>query len=422
MTTFVRDVTATQRRAAVKYLAGLRPSHASVAKVTTALGFQASVLLDHTGRLIQVVPPRPDLIGEDLTKTYDHLRRASEGQVTLSGVVPSAAEGISVTGFAVPFDTQSGRRVFSGALTVDATPLGEYLADLTPISNADVYLVDTAFNTVSSDGQTETHPSLLHDRDPALESATTCGRRGRYESGGRWEWFVSVPVHGTPWHLIVAAPESSILAPLSGAATWIPWLVFVALVSAAIGVAILLLRLATARAAQLRETERLSLTDSLTGLLNRRGFDFLGEQMLRSASRAGQRVDVLFLDLDGLKEINDRFGHDAGDQVLSAFGAILGGTFRGSDIVARLGGDEFGVLTLAMGADPSPIRARLDEQVRSHNAGSEVGLKLAFSLGASWFDPAQPRSLTDLLEDADEEMYRDKRDHKPTIAHSGIGS
>lgn len=57
MTTFVRDLTATQRRAAVKYLAGSRPSHASVAKVTTALGFQASVLLDDTGRLIQVVPP-----------------------------------------------------------------------------------------------------------------------------------------------------------------------------------------------------------------------------------------------------------------------------------------------------------------------------------------------------------------------------
>lgn len=198
MTTFVRDLTATQRRAAVKYLAGSRPSHASVAKVTTALGFQASVLLDDTGRLIQVVPPRPDLIGEDLTKTYDHLHRASEGQVTLSGVVPSAAEGISVTGFAVPFDTPSGRRVFSGALAVDATPVGEYLADLTPISNADVYLVDTAFNTVSSDGQTDTRPSLLHERDPALESAITRGPRGQYESGGRWEWFVSVPVPRDP--------------------------------------------------------------------------------------------------------------------------------------------------------------------------------------------------------------------------------
>ena len=132
---------------------------------------------------------------------------------------------------------------------------------------------------------------------------------------------------------------------------------------------------------------------------------------------------MLFLDLDGLKIINDRLGHDSGDQVLMAFGAILVGTFRGSDVVARLGGDEFGVLTLGVdGADLSPIRARLDEQVRRHNAESTVGLDLAFSIGAGWFDPARPRSLTDLLEDADEEMYLDKRDHVPMIDHSGIGS
>ena len=423
MTTFVRDVTATQQRAAVKYLAGPRPSHASVAKVTTALGFQASVLLDDAGRLIQVVPPRPDLIGEDMTETYDHLRRASEGEVAVSNVVPSAAEGISIAGFAVPFDTSSGRRVFSGALAVDASPLGEYLGDLTPIPNASVYIVDAAGNTVSSDRHSGTRPSSLHDRDPALESAIARGPRGLYEDGGQRGWFVSVPVGGTPWHLVVAAPESSILAPLSGAATWIPWVVFVALVSSAIGVVVLLLRLSAARAAQLRETERLSLTDPLTGLLNRRGFEFLGEQMLRSASRATQRVGVLFLDLDGLKIINDRFGHDAGDQVLVAFGAVLVGAFRDSDVVARLGGDEFGVLTLAMdGADLSPIRARLDEQVRRHNAGSTVGSELAFSLGAGWFDPGQPRSLAELLEAADEEMYRDKRDREPTILHSGIGS
>lgn len=134
-------------------------------------------------------------------------------------------------------------------------------------------------------------------------------------------------------------------------------------------------------------------------------------------------MGVLFLDLDGLKIVNDRFGHDVGDQVLSAFGAILRRTFRGSDVVARLGGDEFGVLTMAVdGTDLSPIRARLDEQVRTHNSGTAVGLELAFSVGAGWFDPARPRSLTDLLDDADEEMYLDKRDPKPTIVHRGIGS
>jgi len=111
MATFTADLVATEQRVAARYLAGSAPSYESLADVSDALGFQASVLLDSTGVLLQVFPPRPELIGEDMTVKYAHLRAAVEGRITVSNVVPSAAEAISVTAFAVPFDTPGGKRV-----------------------------------------------------------------------------------------------------------------------------------------------------------------------------------------------------------------------------------------------------------------------------------------------------------------------
>jgi PAS domain S-box-containing protein len=257
MTTFTADVIATEQRLAAQYLSGSAPSHDTLAQVSNALGFQAAVLLDSTGALLQVFPPRPELIGQDMTAAYAHLEAAVEGRIAVSNVVPSAAEAIAVTAFAIPFDTPSGRRVFSGALAVDATPLGEYLSDLTPIGNSEVYLLDSNSNTVSSD-LSSTHLSMLHDRNPALESALQERDRGRYPIGDRWGWFVSVPIEGTPWRLIVAAPEEDLLSPLAGAATWVPWLLFAAVMVSAVTVTGVLIRLSATRAAQLLETERFS--------------------------------------------------------------------------------------------------------------------------------------------------------------------
>ena len=72
---------------------------------------------------------------------------------------------------------------------MDTTPLGEYLADLTPIANGEVYLLDGNGNTVSSDRR-GTPLSMLHDRNPALEAALLERERGRYPSGEQWGWFV----------------------------------------------------------------------------------------------------------------------------------------------------------------------------------------------------------------------------------------
>src|SRR5205085_5407585 len=92
------------------------------------------------------------------------------------------------------------------------------------------------------------------------------------------------------------------------------------------------------------ELWELALVDDLTGLHNRRAFILLGEQAIKEAGRAGRPVIGLFVDVDGLKLINDTHGHAAGDHALRLVADALRATCRDSDIVGRLGGDEFAIL------------------------------------------------------------------------------
>src|SRR5205807_10365551 len=102
--------------------------------------------------------------------------------------------------------------------------------------------------------------------------------------------------------------------------------------------------------AKLHESiESRSMTDELTGLYNRRGFTVLSRRFLELARGQGKGVFVVFVDLDGLKRINDEGGHGQGDEALKRTADILTMTFRKSDIIARLGGDEFAVVTVDHG-------------------------------------------------------------------------
>jgi GAF domain-containing protein len=96
----------------------------------------------------------------------------------------------------------------------------------------------------------------------------------------------------------------------------------------------------------LEQIHTLSITDELTGLYNRRGFRLLADKLIRRAARGGEPFNLVYLDLDGLKRINDTQGHGIGDSMISAAAGILRQTFRESDILARIGGDEFCVLAL----------------------------------------------------------------------------
>ena len=162
----------------------------------------------------------------------------------------------------------------------------------------------------------------------------------------------------------------------------------------------------------------LSYLDELTGLHNRRGFLRLARAQLDAAAMARRPMLLIFVDLDGLKYINDRLGHAAGDRALADTSTVLKSTFRERDVVARLGGDEFVVLV----TDSSAVReadllARLAGRLEALNARPGREFQLAFSTGVAAFDPAAPEPLEDLLSEADSRMYLDKRRRKGASAH-----
>ncbi|MFO8007211.1 MAG: diguanylate cyclase [Candidatus Brocadiia bacterium] len=163
--------------------------------------------------------------------------------------------------------------------------------------------------------------------------------------------------------------------------------------------------------AGMREKLReLSLHDELTGLYNRRGFVALAEQQLKLADREEGAVLLLFADLDGLKAINDQFGHQAGDKALQDVARVLKKTFRKSDILARVGGDEFAVLAFGAGKkDADTVAQRLQEALNERLAREEDAYELSLSVGVAYRGPKGDETIEDLIATADELMYEHKR-------------
>jgi diguanylate cyclase (GGDEF)-like protein len=158
----------------------------------------------------------------------------------------------------------------------------------------------------------------------------------------------------------------------------------------------------------------LSLTDELTGLCNRRRFFILTEQYFKVAIRTKKRPLLLFIDMDDLKGINDRHGHNEGDQALIDLANILKRTFRESDIIARIGGDEFVVLLESTDENCETLITRLHENVKDYNAQRSECI-LSISLGTAQFDPESPISIDEFLSKADTLMYAQKRRAKEIL-------
>jgi len=162
--------------------------------------------------------------------------------------------------------------------------------------------------------------------------------------------------------------------------------------------------------------EELSLIDELTRLQNRRGFFALAEQLIKQTNRSG-KLFIYFLDLNGMKLINDKYGHSEGDQALIDTAGILTHTFRDSDIIGRLGGDEFTVaINLDEGHEVKDLSDRLEANIARYNQQRNHPYQLSLSYGVVSYNPESPCSLENMLVEADELMYQDKLARKENRA------
>lgn len=158
------------------------------------------------------------------------------------------------------------------------------------------------------------------------------------------------------------------------------------------------------------EMEHLALSDELTGLRNRRGFLVLAEQLLRMARRTRARCALVFVDLDGLKSVNDTRGHAAGDALIADAGRVLTHVFRESDVVGRVGGDEFAVLALLDEHDgATAVNSRLLAEIEKFNAQAVPSMRVSMSIGIEEIHPTADTPLDVLLSRADRAMYEKKR-------------
>ena len=157
-----------------------------------------------------------------------------------------------------------------------------------------------------------------------------------------------------------------------------------------------------------------SLVDPLTNLYNRRALFALADRQIQIANRSQRGLLTLFIDIDNFKQINDTFGHQAGDKVLQEVANVLRDTFRHSDILARMGGDEFVILAIELdNKDSEGVTARLRQNLQKRMEPMPgLSPPLLLSIGLARYDPTQPCSVDELVGLADARMYAEKRAKK----------
>jgi two-component system cell cycle response regulator len=168
------------------------------------------------------------------------------------------------------------------------------------------------------------------------------------------------------------------------------------------------------------ELSHLAISDELTGLYNQRGFLLLGSERMKLAHGMKKNVLLFFADLDNLKQINDQFGHQEGDQALLKAAEIFRNTFRNSDITGRFGGDEFTALVIEeYGQTADTISKRLQENM-AQLAANNTQYPLALSVGMTRYAAELPSSLKKMLVHADQALHKQKQASRAPSAGTPI--
>ncbi len=157
------------------------------------------------------------------------------------------------------------------------------------------------------------------------------------------------------------------------------------------------------------EINALALRDELTGLNNLRGFKLLADQAMRLALRSKVAFSIMYVDLDGLKPINDSLGHQVGSEYISEAAETLRETFRETDVLGRIGGDEFAVAGQFSRRSMSATVQRLKENCARRNKIEGRQYELSLSVGFATRDETNRMTLDELMDTADEAMYEVKR-------------
>lgn len=382
--------------------------------VVSTFGFSNAVLLDAQGRVLAVWPAKPALIGQDIASRYPHLKAAVAGTRAISPVVAAAANGEPVVGFAVPFDTPSGRRVFSGAHAVRGTPLQAYLQAMVSLPTSRFFLVDDRGQVLASSGSNgPVRP--LRAADPKLAQTYAAGRAGSYGD----QFFSASHVEGAPWTVLAAISRQALLAPVDGSSQYVPWVILAGLIVSACLVWILLLRRSVDHT-QLTEAygrlNQLARRDGLTGAHTRLA---TGERLAEAhaaACRDRSWLSVVMADVDHFKRINDTFGHLAGDDALIAVASRLQAGLRADDVLGRWGGEEFLIVlpdTDAAGAMIVAERLRqlvVAEPITLGTGGDAISVSI--SAGVTSSIDAIPEVL---VHSADRAMYAAKAEGRDRV-------
>lgn len=388
-------------------------THDQFLTVTEDLGFGPSVLLDKDGYLLDVTPAKDDLLGVKMSEKYEYLQKAVNHEKNVSNVVPSAALGRPVVGFATPFETPHGTRVLSGAIDLKDQPLGNFLVNSLPYESSHVYLLDENNNIIVSSNSSEEKSILsLEQQDNGFEDVNLNHKKGEYISQtGEPSFYVSEKVDGTPWRVMMTVENDELYNPIQGTSKYLPYIFIACFIVVALFLTIILVRDRERRL----KLQDVALIDLQTGIFNPRGIKSILTRVLSSSKRHENDLSIAIIDIDDFKKINDAHGHNVGDEVLNKISDQIQNRLRTEDILGRLGGEEFLVIL----PDTDTAGAKIVSERICHGVYEEVSVsndeneKVTVSIGIATF--TKDDTLESIVSRAEQALAQAKQDGKNQV-------